>query len=404
MRSTPRHDLAHPGAPPATETPPVTAPVPDPDLAAVRIALVHDWLTGMRGGERVLEILCRLYPHAELFTLVHQPNSVSATIERHRPRASVIQRLPGAPRLFRQYLPFFPLAIEQFDLDRFDLIVSTSHCAAKAVVKTGRARHLCYCHTPMRYAWDQFEAYFGAERVGPTRSRLLRPILRSLARWDAETANRVDRFVANSQHVAARIHRYYNRRAPVVHPPVDVEFFSPDDTAPGEHFLVVSALVPYKRIDVAIEACRSVGARLKILGQGPELDRLRRLAGKEVEFLGTCSDEALRRHYREAAAVLLPGEEDFGIAPVEALACGRPVVALARGGAVETVTDGVTGILVRDPSPRAFTEGLARVARGSFDPNAVRSRALAFSADRFTGRIRECVRATAHAAPEHVRW
>ncbi len=370
----------------------------------VRIALVHDWLTGMRGGERVLEVLCSLFPHAELFTLVHVPGSVSPIIERCRLHTSVIQHLPWSHRLYRHYLPLFPIAIEQFDLDPFDLVVSTSHCAAKAVVTTGRARHLCYCHTPMRYAWDQYDAYFGPARIGRLRSRLIRPVMRALARWDADTAQRVDRFVANSGHVAGRIRRYYNRRAAIVPPPVDVAFFSPDDTAPGRHFLVVSALVPYKRIEVAIEACRSVGARLKILGQGPELERLRRVGAGDVDFLGTCSDEGLRQHYREAAAVLLPGEEDFGIAPVEAQACGRPVVALARGGALETVVDGVTGILVADPSVTGFAEGLARVQQTAFDAARLHEHALAFSRDQFAARMQAQVDDTLAAPAGQLRW
>ena len=190
----------------------------------------------------------------------------------------------------------------------------------------------------------------------------------------------------------------------MIHPPVDVGFFRPDDTVPGKHFLVVSALVPYKRIDVAIQACQSIGAQLKIVGQGPELNRLRNMSGDTVEFLGVCSAEALRQHYREASAVLLPGEEDFGIVPVEALACGRPVIALAKGGALETVTDGISGVLVHDPSTTAFADGLLRASEHSFDSNMIRSKALSFSTDRFVERIRKCVKTTMEVAPEDVRW
>ena len=240
-----------------------------------RIALVHDWLTGMRGGEKALELLCEAYPSADLFTLFHVPGSVSPVIERLRPRTSVLQKLPGMRRFYRYCLPLFPAAIEQFDLDRYDLIISTSHCAAKAVVKTGKARHLCYCFTPMRYAWDQFDAYFGEGRIGTTKNRALRPVLRALARWDAATAGRVDRYVAISQHVASRIRRYDNRDADVIYPPVETGFFSPDDTVARENFLlIVSALVPYKRIDVAIEASRLSNMPLRIVGDGPERDAL----------------------------------------------------------------------------------------------------------------------------------
>src|SRR6187399_693639 len=228
-----------------------------------RVVLVHDWLTGMRGGEKVLESICRLFPHADLCTLVHVKGSVSPLIEARRIRTSMVQRLPNPARRYRSYLPLFPAAIEWFDLDDADLVISTSHCAAKSVVVTGRARHLCYCHSPMRYAWDQFDAYFGPERLGRA-SGLARAALRPLARWDAATSGRPDRYVANSQYVARRIRRYYNRAAVVVAPPVDTVFFTPSAGGPEPYLLVVSALVPYKRLDIAIHAARTAGLPLKI--------------------------------------------------------------------------------------------------------------------------------------------
>ncbi len=369
-----------------------------------RVALVHDWLTGMRGGERVLEALCGLYPDAALFTLVHVPGKVSPAIERHRPRVSFVGRLPRAERWYRHFLPLFPAAVEQFDLDEFDLVISSSHCAAKSLVKPGRARHVCYCHSPMRYAWDQFDAYFGPARIGPPASAVMRPAMAALARWDAATAHRADRFLANSQHVAGRIRRYYNREALVVYPPVDTDFFHPDGSPPERFFLVVSALVPYKRLELAIEACRTVRAELKVVGEGPELARLRALAGPDTTFVGHCDDQTLRGLYRRAAAVLLPGEEDFGMAPVEAMACGRPVVALARGGALESVEDGLTGVLVSEASVEAFADGLARVGRLDADPAVVRGRALRFSRDRFEAAMRRAVEETLAAPREHSRW
>lgn len=359
-----------------------------------RVALVHDWLTGMRGGEAVLEVLCERYSEAEIFTLVHVPGRVSRLIEGHRIHRSFVQRLPGARRWYRQYLPLFPMAIEQFDLDEFDLVVSISHCAAKAVIKPGRARHLCYCLTPMRYAWDQFDAYFGPARVGPLASRLLRFILGRLARWDQETARRVDRFIAVSAHVARRIRRYYNRPASVIYPPVDTDFYHPNGSPPESYFLTVAALVPYKRVDVVIEACRLLRAPLKIVGDGPERGRLRRLAGPDVEFLGVRSATELRELYRGAAAFVLAGEEDFGIAPVEAQACGRPVVALARGGTAETVIDGLTGVLVDEPTPAAFADGLARAQRLRFDPATLRQHAQKFSRERFVAELGACLEET----------
>jgi glycosyltransferase involved in cell wall biosynthesis len=355
--------------------------------SAPRVALVHDWLTGMRGGEKVLEVLCERYPGADLYTLVHVPGSVSPTIEALRPRASALSRVPGAARYYRHFLPAFPTVIEWFDLDRYDLVVSTSHCAAKSVIRAGRARHVCYCHTPMRYVWDQRDTYFGARRLGRVRAALLRPVLARLARWDAATAPRVDRYLANSEHVARRIGRYYNRRATVVHPPVDTAFFTPDGRPPGEGALVVSALAPYKRLDVAVEACRLARVPLRIVGQGPELARLMNLAASGVEFLGPRSDEDVRELYRQAGVVLLPGEEDFGIVPVEAQACGRPVVALGRGGVLETVVDGVTGVLVGDEGPAPFAEGIRRALDARLDAEAMRRQAERFSRPRFAARV-----------------
>jgi glycosyltransferase involved in cell wall biosynthesis len=370
----------------------------------MRTALIHDWLTGMRGGERVLEALCGLYPDADIFTLYHRKGSVSAAIERHRIHTSFVQRLPMAATYYRQYLPVFPMAIEQFDLDDYDLVISSSHCAAKAVVAPGRARHLCYCHSPMRYAWDQFDAYFGPARTGPIASRwIYRPLLARMARWDAATAPRVQRFTANSGHVAGRIRRYYNRVATIVYPPVDTIFFHPAGDSPGSHFLIVSALVPYKRVDLAIAACDRLGAALRIVGDGPDRSRLEAQAGSNVTFVGWLGDAAVRDEYRRARAVLLPGEEDFGIVPVEAQACGRPVVALGRGGARETVIDGENGVLFAEPDVESLAAALDRVSRLRFDPAAVAQTAARFSRERHLEHMRAVIDETV-AAPAGTQW
>ena len=371
---------------------------------AGRVALVHDWLNGMRGGEKVLEALCDRYPDADIFTLFYVPGSVSDAIARHRIITSSLQKLPFARQHYRRYLPLFPTAIEQFNLDAYDLVISSSHCAAKAIIAPGRARHLCYCHSPMRYAWDQFDAYFGPERVGPLASRwLYRPMLKHLARWDAATASRVGRFVSNSQHVAGRIRRYYNREATIVYPPVDTIFYHPDSSSPGHHFLIVSALVPYKRIDLAIEACRRVGARLRIVGDGPDRRHLEQLANGGVEFTGHLTDQGIRDEYRRALAVLLPGEEDFGIVPVEAQACGRPVVALGRGGAVETITHGETGILFDESTPSSMASALEQVAAARFDSDHLRASAQRFSRERHAERMQAVIDETLDA-PIGTRW
>jgi glycosyltransferase involved in cell wall biosynthesis len=388
----------------------VSARAGEHELSGLRVAIIHDWLTGMRGGERVLQALCELFPRAHLFTLVHVPGVVSAPIARLPLQSSFVERLPRAWRWYRHYLPLFPAAVEQFDLDGFDLVISSSHCAVKSVVVPGRARHLCYCHSPMRYAWDQFNAYFGPARLGRA-SGAARAVLRRMARWDRDTSGRPDRYVANSQYVAQRIRRYYNRRAVVVPPPVDTFFYTPCSTPsgsnpPDRYFLVVSALVPYKRLELAIDASRQVNIPLKIVGEGTELPRLQALAGPTVEFLGRRTDEQVRDLYRGALAVLLPGEEDFGIVPVEAQACGRPVVALGLGGALETVVDGVTGVLVRDSQPASWAAALDRVASApaAFTPEASRANAERFSRERFMHGLLAEARALVAAPPETARW
>jgi glycosyltransferase involved in cell wall biosynthesis len=360
-----------------------------------RVALVHDWLTGMRGGEKVLDAVAELYPGATLHTLLHVRGSVSPALERIAERRSFVQWLPAAGRRYRQYLPLFPTAIEQFDLDPYDLVISTSHCAAKSVVVSGRARHVCYCHSPMRYAWDQFDAYFGPARVGTSRSRLLRHVMARMARWDRDTAGRVDRYVANSHYVAGRIRRYYNRGSTIVYPPVDTAFYRPEPARrPESFFLVVSALVPYKRLDVAIRACAATRTPLTVVGRGPEEARLRRLAASaaaEVTFTGWLDDAQVRDLYQRCRAVVMTGVEDFGMVPVEAQACGRPAIALAEGGAVESVVDGVTGLLVRDNSVDAFAAALRDAASRDFDVAAIRRHAESFGKARFQEQFQKVV-------------
>jgi glycosyltransferase involved in cell wall biosynthesis len=371
----------------------------------MKIALIHDWLTGMRGGERALLAFCEMFPDADLFTLVRVPGATDPIIERRRVRTSPIQYLPFPGRLYRHYLPLFPSAIEQFDLDGYDIVLSTSHCAAKSVVVPGRTRHVCYCLTPMRYAWDQFDAYFGPERVGETMSRVMRPVMAALARWDRATEARVHRYLAISQYVARRIGLYYNRQSSIVYPPVETTFYTPgDNNAPVDvkGMLVVSALVPYKRVDLAISAARLAKMPLTIVGDGPERDRLAALGGPGIEFRGWCTNEEIRDLYRSSIATILPGEEDFGIVPLESQACGRPVVALGRGGARETVVHDETGVLV-EPGAEALADGLRRAAEMEWDAVKIRQHAVRFSRERFVSEIQSAIDETM-AAPAGHRW
>ncbi|MDH3254849.1 MAG: glycosyltransferase [Acidobacteriota bacterium] len=353
-----------------------------------RVALVHDWLTGMRGGEHVLETIGELFPEAPIYTLLHFPGSVSAALESHPIRTSFLQSAPGVRRHYRKYLPLFPAAIESFDLTAFDLVISTSHCVAKGVVAAPGSFHLCYCHTPMRYAWDQEHVYF--PRRHGLMARLRAEVLSSLREWDVSSSARVDQFVANSSFVAQRIHRYYGRGADVVHPPVDTGFFTPATAMRQDYALIVTALAPYKRVELAVEACVKSGMTLRIVGTGPELRRLERAAAGSADFLGRVDDERLRSLYREAACLLQPGVEDFGMTVVEALACDCPVVALGQGGVLDIVENGVHGVLY----PEAGNAEALRAAIDKFRDlrsNFVdlRGRAEKFSTERFRSQLRD---------------
>ncbi len=379
---------------------------PSRHLADAHVALVHDWLTGMRGGEKVLEAIAGLVPEAPIYTLLHVPGSVSRALEAHPIHTSFLQRAPGIARHYRHYLPFFPSAIEDFDFGSYDLILSTSHAVAKGVIPPPHAFHLCYCHTPMRYAWDQEHTYFPRRRGLVARLRQL--ILTGLRVWDVAATPRVDHFLANSSFVAERITRYYGREAEVLPPPVDVESFGPDDPAgtddgdPG-YGLVVTALAPYKRVELAITACERLGLELRIVGTGPEMRRLERLAGPRTRLLGRVDEDTLRRLYRQAEIFVQPGVEDFGIASVESLASGTPVVAVGRGGILDIVEDGEHGVLYRTPpgaSPEVEEAALIAAIDKSrelrFNALKLVTRARSFSVRRFTERFLSTLARTAH--------
>lgn len=351
---------------------------------------MHDWLTGMRGGEKVLESMARLFPEAPIYTLVHHPGQVSPQLESHEIRTSFIQRLPSRSA-YRWYLPLFPRAIESFDFTGYDLVLSSSHCAAKAVITPDTTTHLCYCHTPMRYAWDQFDAYFSPERNGRIKFAVIRRIIDRLREWDRRTASRVDAFAANSGYVADRIRRYYGREAEVIPPPVDTDRFTPSARPPGDYYLMVTALSPYKRVDMAIEAFNRMQRPLVIVGWGPEHERLERLAGSHARLAGKVSDAELNELYRGCRGLVLPGIEDAGIAPLEAMACGRPALVLAEGGAPEAVIDGRTGVHIREASTEALIEAVDTAEGLSFNTAEIRAHAERYSTRRFEQRLREFI-------------
>ncbi len=376
--------------------------------AGADVALVHDWLNGMRGGERCLELIADEFPAADVYTLLYRPEAVSEKIRRHTVHASGLRRLPFFRERYRYFLPLFPAAIGRFRLgDGVKLVVSTSHCVAKGIRVPPGARHLCYCFTPMRYAWILQDAYFGSGRSA--KRWAIDQVLRRLRAWDAAASDRVDRFVAISRHVQERIRRFYGRESTIVYPPVDTGFFTPAGAGAGEdewpaampaaaraegYDLVVSALVPYKRVDLAVEAARRTGRTLVVAGAGSEEKALRAGAPSNVHFVGRPTDRAIRTLYRHCRALLFPGEEDFGIVPLEAQACGRPVVALGRGGALETVVDGVSGTFFAEQTADALAEALLRADGAAWDAAAIRAHAEAFAPARFLDGLRREIEAT----------
>jgi glycosyltransferase involved in cell wall biosynthesis len=302
----------------------------------MNVALVHDWLNGMRGGERCLEVFCELFPEAPIFTLFHVQGSVSGKIERHPIIPSYLNAIPFAKSRYRYFLPFFPSAVRFLNLQSYDLVVSSSHCVAKGVSVAPRTCHISYIHTPMRYIWDQYEAYVGQGRCSRLQQAGLSMLRRRLQRWDVESNAQVYQFIANSHHVAGRIQRQYGRTARVIFPPVDWQAF---EASPGNEgfYLMVTAFAPYKKVDLAIKAANELKVPLKIIGSGQDEKRLRQMAGPGIEFLGWQPDHRVREWYSRCLAVLFPGEEDFGIVPLEAMAAGKPVIAYGKGGALETV-------------------------------------------------------------------
>jgi glycosyltransferase involved in cell wall biosynthesis len=362
----------------------------------VRVALVHDWLTGMRGGERVLEALLDLFPTAEIFTLVHVPGSVSDRIESRPIHVSPFNAVPLSARFYRHALPLLPALVERFDLSGYDLVVSSSHCVAKGAIAPSGVPHVCYCHTPMRYVWDQYDAYFGPGRASAPVRMAMRTAAPRLRAWDRASARRVTSFVANSRYVRSRIESCWGRPASVVHPPVAVERFRPASER-DDFYLVLSALVPYKRVDVAIDAFNRLGRKLVVVGDGPERARLRARAGPGIEFRGRLSDAEVAECLGRCRALVHAGVEDFGIALVEAHAAGAPVIALAEGGATEIVIDdpsdpaGSTGVLFHGQNAAALARAVESFERRRFDTARLVDRAARFSTDRFLADVRHVI-------------
>lgn len=362
----------------------------------MRVAIVHYWLVGMRGGERVLEEICRMFPDADIFTHVYDPASVSDYLRSRTVRTTFIQRLPRAKRAYQSYLPLMPLALEQLDLSAYDLVITSEAGPAKGVIVRPDAVQLCYCHSPMRYIWDQYHVY--RAEAGPIARAMLPVLAHRLRQWDTTSAQRVDHVLANSHYIARRVAKCWRREATVVYPPVAVDDFAP--ATPGDQFLWVGQMVPYKRPDIVVDAFNALGLPLTIVGDGAMRAKLVARAGPNITFAERLSYAELRRAYATCRALIFPAEEDFGIIPVEAQAAGRPVIAFGRGGALETVIDGRTGKLFDAQT----AESLAQAVRDfiawqpDFRPQDAVANARRFSTEAFRDGFARAVRAACPGA------
>ncbi len=355
----------------------------------MKIAIVHDYLNQFGGAERVVEALHECFPDAPIYASIYLPENMPNSFRRMDIRTSFMQKLPFLNKHFKKYLLLYPYAFERFDLSDYDAILSSSSAWAKGVVTRPEACHICYCYTPMRWVWN-YESYVAREDFGWLIRKILPLAVNRLGRWDLATTNRVDCLIAISNHVAERIRRCYNREPIVIYPPVNTSLFKPAQVT-EDYFLIVSRLNTYKRIDLVIEVLNELKIPLKIIGDGPYRHTLKRMAGSNVEFLGKVSDSELAEYYAKCKALIFPGEEDFGLAPVEAQSAGRPVIAYAKGGALETVVGGETGIFFKEQTPKALKEALKSFEKMSFDPKKIREHAKKFDKNVFISKLKSVV-------------
>lgn len=353
----------------------------------MKVAIVHYWLVGMRGGEKVIEALCEMYPQADIFTHVYVPDMVSDRIRAHRVIPSFINKLPRAASMYKTYLPLMPMALEQLDMRGYDLIISSESGPAKGIIAPSDALHVCYCHTPMRYIWNMYHDY--RDNAGQLARLAMPPLTHYLRMWDVGTAARVDSFVANSMTVSRRIRRYYGADSTVIYPPVDTDaYHQADPSQMGNFYLMAGELVRYKRPDLAVQAFNDMRLNLVVIGGGEMLEELRRMAGPTVTVLGTQPFDVLKSHYAQCRALVFPGEEDFGMVPVEAMASGRPVIAFGKGGATETVVAGETGVFFAIQSVEAIVAAVRASETMNVDPIRIISHAKQFGRGQFIQRMR----------------
>lgn len=358
----------------------------------MKIALVHDYLVQYGGAERVLEAFAELFPYAPIYTLLYDKEAMRGKFEEKRIYTSFLQKLPFAKTRHRLFPPLMPLAIEQFDFTKYDVVLSDSSSYAKGIITRPETLHICYMHTPMRYAWDDCQKYvqdFGFPKII---KRIVPLFMNPIRLWDKASADRVDRLIANSQFVARRIKKYYCKEAIVVHPPVNVDnFFLAKQEDRKDYFLMVGRLIAYKRHDIAIEAFNRLRLPLKIIGRGPELERLKKMAGPTIEFLGRVDEDDLPRYYAECRGFVFPQEEDFGIVAIEAMASGRPLIAYRGGDIVEHMEEGIMGEYFNEQTADAIVHALDRFDDNKYDSEYIRGKALAFDKARFQATIKNYV-------------
>jgi len=366
-------------------------------LSGLRIALVHYWYVRRRGGERVLEVLAEMFPQADIFVLIHDQSALAPALKTRKITSSFLQQLPLVKRYYRALLPLYPLALEQLRLDGYDLVISHEAGPAKGVIARASTCHVCYCHSPMRYLWDMYHDYQEAAPGGILGRAAYSLASHYVRQWDYQSAARVDHFIASSENGARRVRKYYRRDSEVVYPPVDLDAFAISD-AHEDFYLVVSPLVAYKRIDLAVEACNALGRPLVVIGEGPERGALQKMAGPSVRFLGHQPEDSLRDHYRRCRAFLFPGEEDIGLTPIEAQASGRPVIAFGKGGALETVIgmlpgaggpEAATGIFFEEQTWRSLADAILNFEtfETRFQPHFIRAHADQFDQRHFARKM-----------------
>lgn len=351
-----------------------------------KVAIIHDWLNGMRGGEKVLEEILEIFPNADIFTLFLDRKRISEKIKSHNIITSKLNRFKTIRNRYKLFLPFFPSTIEEFDLHDYELIISSSHCVAKGVIPSPDATHVSYIHSPMRYLWDQYYSYFG--KTSGLKKSFIKWQISKLRQWDVVSSSRVDYFIANSNFVKQRIRKYYRRESEVIHPPVDIDLFQPGKNPTRDYFLTVSALVPYKKVYLLVEAFNKTGDRLIVVGKGPEEKKIKRIAKKNIEFKKNISNEELKILYQNAIALVFAGVEDFGISFVEAQACGIPIIAFRKGGVLDIVKKN-TGILFENQRIEGVIEASNRIREFDYKPSFIRKNSLKFSRKNFRDKVKK---------------